>query len=225
MLGWLRPVSTRTLGVTSLIASPGSCALLTSASRLSRAPGLPSLPFPALPCRHRRVPFKDALAAAGTPHPGLAAGTLVNTAVFIAGIRVLLKGLTAEGVANAWLLGASVYSAFGPGTPSSSFLEAAVSVQQCPAVHSSRLYAHAPRIPMSWEPCGRPSAAVCAAGQAQPFAQNIPAVLFLSPARPSLHPFTLLLPLPPFHTLLSATASRLQEATSSSASTSSSVLW
>ncbi len=39
----------------------------------------------------------------------------VNTAVFTTGIKVLLKGLTPVGVAHAWFLGASIYSAFGAG--------------------------------------------------------------------------------------------------------------
>lgn len=49
------------------------------------------------------------------PHPGLASGLLVNTTVFVAGLQVLLQGLTPAGVANSWLLGTAVYSAFGPG--------------------------------------------------------------------------------------------------------------
>ncbi len=35
--------------------------------------------------------------------------------MYIAGIRVLLSGLTLEGVLNSWLLGTVVYSAFGAG--------------------------------------------------------------------------------------------------------------
>jgi hypothetical protein len=56
---------------------------------------------------------QEVLAAAAAPHPGLAAGLLVNSAVFAAGIRVLLKGLTPLGVAHSWALGTCVYSAFG----------------------------------------------------------------------------------------------------------------
>jgi uncharacterized membrane protein len=55
------------------------------------------------------------LAAAATPHPGLAAGLLVNSAVFTGGIKVLLKGLTPQGVLHSWALGTSIYSAFGAG--------------------------------------------------------------------------------------------------------------
>lgn len=59
--------------------------------------------------------LQDLLAAASTAHPGAAAGVAVNTAVFTTGIKVLLKGLTPVGVAHAWFLGASIYSAFGAG--------------------------------------------------------------------------------------------------------------
>lgn len=58
---------------------------------------------------------QEVLAAATTSSPGLQAGLLVNTTIFVLGIQVLLKGLTWEGVANSWLLGSTVYSAFGPG--------------------------------------------------------------------------------------------------------------
>lgn len=59
--------------------------------------------------------LQDVLAAAGTASPGLAAGLLVNTAACTVGIQVLLRGLTWPGVANAWLLGTTVYAAFGAG--------------------------------------------------------------------------------------------------------------
>jgi uncharacterized membrane protein len=39
----------------------------------------------------------------------------VNTAVFIAGSPVLLKGLTWSGMFNAFILGTTVYAAFGAG--------------------------------------------------------------------------------------------------------------
>ena len=39
----------------------------------------------------------------------------MNTLVYVLGIRVLLAGLTWEGVLSSWLLGTLVYSAFGPG--------------------------------------------------------------------------------------------------------------
>lgn len=39
----------------------------------------------------------------------------MNSLVFITGYKVLAKGLTTAGIANSWLLGSCVYSAFGPG--------------------------------------------------------------------------------------------------------------
>ena len=48
------------------------------------------------------------------PHPGLLHGAALNTAVFMLGYPILRKGLTAEGVAHAWVLGAGTWSAFGP---------------------------------------------------------------------------------------------------------------
>jgi len=57
----------------------------------------------------------DALVAALSPHPGLLAGAAVNSAVYLLGIKVLVKGLTPAGVAHSWVLGALVYSAFGFG--------------------------------------------------------------------------------------------------------------
>ncbi|KAL4853981.1 Glutamate-1-semialdehyde 2 [Chlorella vulgaris] len=58
---------------------------------------------------------REFLAAASSPMPGLAVGAAVNTLVYAAGIRVLLSGLTWEGVASSWMLGTLAYSAFGPG--------------------------------------------------------------------------------------------------------------
>lgn len=55
------------------------------------------------------------VADAALPHPGVATGALVSAGVFTAGYPVLRKGLTPEGVAHAWFLGASIYSAFGAG--------------------------------------------------------------------------------------------------------------
>lgn len=55
------------------------------------------------------------LQQAGTAHPGWAAGAGVNTAVFIAGSPVLLKGLTNWGMVNAFILGTTVFAAFGAG--------------------------------------------------------------------------------------------------------------
>lgn len=57
--------------------------------------------------------FETAIAALQQAHPGVAAGFGFNTCVFIAGIRVLLAGLTPAGVANSWFLGGAVFSAFG----------------------------------------------------------------------------------------------------------------
>ncbi len=89
--------------------------------------------------------LQSALAAAQTPAPGLPAGLLVNSAVFLLGIQVLLRGeeaaqsshlhalgllsgaardtrgvdccagLTPAGVLHSWALGTVVYAAFGPG--------------------------------------------------------------------------------------------------------------
>jgi len=55
------------------------------------------------------------LQQASTAHPGWAAGAVVNTGVFIAGSPVLLKGLTGWGMVNAFILGTTVYAAFGAG--------------------------------------------------------------------------------------------------------------
>lgn len=55
------------------------------------------------------------LNAVWTPHPGVTAGTLANAFVYVAGIKVLLKGLTVAGIAHSFFLGASIFSAFGPG--------------------------------------------------------------------------------------------------------------
>jgi uncharacterized membrane protein len=67
-----------------------------------------------LPCLCLRG-VQEFLAAASSPMPGLAVGAAVNTLVYAAGIRVLLSGLTWEGVASSWMLGTLAYSAFGPG--------------------------------------------------------------------------------------------------------------
>lgn len=58
---------------------------------------------------------KEAFSSLLLPSPGLACGTIFNTAVFVTGIQVLLRGLTWSGVLNAWLLGTLVFSAFGWG--------------------------------------------------------------------------------------------------------------
>lgn len=55
------------------------------------------------------------LQQAGTAHPGWAAGAAVNSAVFVAGSPVLLKGLTGWGMVNAFILGTTVFAAFGAG--------------------------------------------------------------------------------------------------------------
>lgn len=59
--------------------------------------------------------LQDVLAFVGQPSPGLSAGVLVNSTVFLVGLKVLLKGLTPEGVVHSWALGTAVYSAFGAG--------------------------------------------------------------------------------------------------------------
>ncbi|GIL95340.1 hypothetical protein Vretimale_1383 [Volvox reticuliferus] len=48
-------------------------------------------------------------------HPGLTTGVLCNSTVFALGYKVLRKGLTPLGVAHAWFLGTSIFSAFGLG--------------------------------------------------------------------------------------------------------------
>lgn len=60
-------------------------------------------------------PCQELLAAALGPSPGLAVGAAANTAVYVLGIRVLLSGLTWQGVLSSWVLGTLTYSAFGPG--------------------------------------------------------------------------------------------------------------
>mgnify|MGYP000325891302 CR=1 FL=1 len=49
------------------------------------------------------------------PSPGIVPAIVANTAVFITGIKVLLKGLTWPAVINAWFLGTCVMAAFGVG--------------------------------------------------------------------------------------------------------------
>ena len=52
--------------------------------------------------------------AALRPHPGLTYGAACNSIVFSLGFKVLRKGLTVEGIAHAWALGAGTWAAFGP---------------------------------------------------------------------------------------------------------------
>lgn len=56
------------------------------------------------------------MSAAMTPSPGLPIGATVNSLVYLFGIKVLLKGLTWEGVLSSWFLGTLSYAAFGPGS-------------------------------------------------------------------------------------------------------------
>jgi len=56
------------------------------------------------------------LSAASTSSPGLPVGAAVNSLVYLFGIKVLLKGLTWEGVLSSWFLGTLSYAAFGPGS-------------------------------------------------------------------------------------------------------------
>lgn len=67
---------------------------------------------PSLPPAPQR---QELLLAAASPHPGLPAAAAANSLVFAAGMPVLLRGLTWEGVANSWLLGTATYAAFGAG--------------------------------------------------------------------------------------------------------------
>lgn len=62
-----------------------------------------------------RTGLQEAVSAVLTPHPGLLTGVLANTTVYVLGIRVLLAGLTWAGVFNSWLLGCTIYAAFGIG--------------------------------------------------------------------------------------------------------------
>ena len=59
--------------------------------------------------------MQDLLVAAASPTPGLAAGAAANTLVYTLGIKVLLSGLTWQGVLSSWVLGTLTYAAFGPG--------------------------------------------------------------------------------------------------------------
>jgi uncharacterized protein (TIGR00297 family) len=78
------------------------CRLRLTPTRASLSAGAASLSSPLM-------------AAALSATPGLALGAAVNAAVFLAGLRVLLRGLTPSGVAHAAVLGTLVYAAFGPG--------------------------------------------------------------------------------------------------------------
>ena len=49
-----------------------------------------------------------------SPSPGLAAGIIANTVVYILGNRVLLKGLSLDGFVSSYFLGCVSYAAFGP---------------------------------------------------------------------------------------------------------------
>jgi len=75
-----------------------------------------------LPSRHsqRALSLKEtlelAIIVASTPSPGLAVGAAANTLVYIAGSKILLKGLTWPGLFSSWILGTLSYAAFGPKT-------------------------------------------------------------------------------------------------------------
>jgi hypothetical protein len=49
-------------------------------------------------------------------HPGLVIGAAANSAVFAAGLSVLRKGLSGQGIAHVWLLGSVVVGVFGAGS-------------------------------------------------------------------------------------------------------------
>jgi uncharacterized protein (TIGR00297 family) len=76
---------------------------------------LPRAPRRAHAAAHAALLASPAVAAALSATPGLAVGAAVNSLVFLAGLRVLLRGLTPAGVAHAALLGTLVYAAFGAG--------------------------------------------------------------------------------------------------------------
>lgn len=48
-----------------------------------------------------------------SPQPGVLLGSGANTMVYILGNRVLLRGLTVQGVLSSWVLGSLVFSGFG----------------------------------------------------------------------------------------------------------------
>lgn len=48
-----------------------------------------------------------------SPQPGLVAGVAANTAVYILGNRILLRGLSLDGYMSSWILGSLSFSAFG----------------------------------------------------------------------------------------------------------------
>ena len=66
-------------------------------------------------CCSPRTRPQELLAAATSPSPGLLAGAVANSCVYVLGIRVLLAGLTWQGVASSWVLGTLSYAAFGAG--------------------------------------------------------------------------------------------------------------
>lgn len=51
--------------------------------------------------------------ALASPQPGVLLGSGANTVVYILGNRVLLRGLTVQGVLSSWVLGSLVFSGFG----------------------------------------------------------------------------------------------------------------
>ena len=55
------------------------------------------------------------LESAASSTPGIITGAALNSLVYLFGIKVLLKGLTWEGVISSWFLGTLIYAAFGPG--------------------------------------------------------------------------------------------------------------
>lgn len=58
---------------------------------------------------------QELLEQALRPVPGLGPALLVNSTVYLLGIRVLLAGLLPPAVALSWVLGTVVYAAFGLG--------------------------------------------------------------------------------------------------------------
>jgi hypothetical protein len=90
------------------ISSSSSSSSSSTRCRRQRAAG----PLNALPIEQ---PLRELLTQAAGAHPGWLVGAAVNCAVFLGGAPVLLKGLTAAGMANAWLLGTAVFAAFGGG--------------------------------------------------------------------------------------------------------------
>lgn len=81
--------------------------------RLRRSSAASKLVLCALTPKHAGV--QAGWASLQSAQPGAVPGFGLTTVVFVLGIQVLLSGLTWPGVVSSWLLGGSVFSAFGAG--------------------------------------------------------------------------------------------------------------